>query len=162
MKDGVKIILGIIILGAIIGLCIYSTNNITTDENQVDVEVSVDESDKVVEKDNKLAVKNEVVEEDEDSSIVSSTNENVTTTVLAQNTGTQIYETSSDVGSTSEKEDAINIVKNKWGEDDSVTFVCDHVTDDGEYIIAVVSNSSAEVLNYFRVNIKDNFATLEY
>ena len=56
----------------------------------------------------------------------------------------------------------INIVKNKWGEDDSVTFVCDHVTDDGEYIIAVVSNSSAEVLNYFRVNIKDNFATLEY
>lgn len=162
MKDGVKIILGIIILAAIIGLCIYSTNNITTDENQVDVEVSVDESDKVVEKDNKLVVKNEVVEEDEDSSIVSSTNENVTTTVLAQNTGTQIYETSSDVGSTSEKEDAINIVKNKWGEDDSVTFVCDHVTDDGEYIIAVVSNSSAEVLNYFRVNIKDNFATLEY
>ena len=117
MKDGVKIILGIIILAAIIGLCIYSTNNITTDENQVDVEVSVDESDKDVEKDNKLAVKNEVVEEDEDedSSIVSSTNENVTTTVLAQNTGTQIYETSSDVGSTSEKEDAINIVKNKWG-----------------------------------------------
>lgn len=162
MKDGVKIILGIIILAAIIGLCIYYTNNITTDENQVDVEVSVDESDKDVEKDNKLAVKNEVVEEDEDSSIVSSTNENVTTTVLAQNTGTQIYETSSDVGSTSEKEDAINIVKNKWGEDDSVTFVCDHVTDDGEYIIAVVSNSSAEVLNYFRVNIKDNFATLEY
>ena len=52
MKDGVKIILGIIILAAIIGLCIYSTNNITTDENQVDVEVSVDESDKDVEKDN--------------------------------------------------------------------------------------------------------------
>ena len=54
------------------------------------------------------------------------------------------------------------MVKQKWGEDDTVSFICDHVTEDGEYMIAVISNSFFEVQNYFRVNIENNTVYLEY
>ena len=161
MKDGVKIILGIIVLGVIIGLCVFYTDTATVDNNG---NIATTEKQDVVE--DKVAkepeVSNTANEIKEDDSNDVSKVENVTTTVLAQHTGSNIYETNSDVGSTSEKEKAINMVKQKWGEDDTVSFICDHVTEDGEYMIAVISNSFFEVQNYFRVNLENNTVYLEY
>ena len=158
MKDLVKILLGIVVLGVLVGISVYFYNNtIGKEESNTYEEPEVEE---IVEEKEETVVDNTV---EEDEPIASSENENVTTTVLAQNTGSQIYElTSDDIGSTSKKEDAIAIVKKKWGEDDTVSFVCDHVTNEGEYVIAVVSKSNAEVLNYFRVSVDDNTATVEY
>ena len=66
-----------------------------------------------------------------------------------------VYEQDNDVGSTDKKQEAINLVKQKWGEDNSVTFRCDTVTNSGEYIIVAVSKNSASVKNYFRVNLEE-------
>ena len=67
-----------------------------------------------------------------------------------------------EVSSTNKKEEAINLVKEKWGEDDSVKFRCDSITSDGEYIIAVILKSTAKVQNYFRVNLEKKEVYVHY
>ena len=73
-----------------------------------------------------------------------------------------IYETGANHGTTDKKQQAINLVKEKWGEDNTVIFRCDSVTSEGEYIIAVVSTQTASVKNYFRVNLAHETVTIEY
>ena len=73
-----------------------------------------------------------------------------------------VYESNSNVGTTDKKQEAINLVKQTWGEDDTVTFRCDSVNSKGEYIIAVVSKESASVKNYFKVNLNTNTVEVDY
>ena len=85
-----------------------------------------------------------------------------TSTQNAEQTTTSIYETDSDAGTTDKKQQAINLVKEKWGEDDTVTYRCDSVTSSGEYIIAVISKNSAVVKNYFKVNLETKSVVVDY
>lgn len=162
MKDGIKIFIAVLLLVAIVFLCIKygktpeiePVNEIINEQVENVVENKEVENTTVEPEDNENTAKNEVVEDDEGD---------VETTVLKQNTGSQIYENSdSKVGSTSEKQKAVNLVKAQWGEDNTVSFQCDHVTSDGEYVVAVSSLSSAKVLNYFRVNVEDGTVEVEY
>ena len=73
-----------------------------------------------------------------------------------------IYESEKDVGSTNRKQEAINLVKEYWGADDTVTFSCDSVTSKGEYIIAVTSKTTASVSGYFRVNLETKSVEVDY
>ena len=73
-----------------------------------------------------------------------------------------IYESEKDVSSTNKKQEAINLVKEYWGADDTVTFSCDSVTSKGEYIIAVTSKSTASVSGYFRVNLETKSVEVDY
>ena len=74
----------------------------------------------------------------------------------------KVYEENSDVGTTDKKQQAIALVKDKWGEDSTVTFRCDSITNDGEYIIAVVSSQTASVKNYFKVNLEAGTVEIDY
>ena len=74
----------------------------------------------------------------------------------------KVYEENSDVGTTDKKQQAIALVKDKWGEDSTVTFRCDSITNDGEYIIAVVSSQTASVKNYFKVNLDTKTVEVDY
>lgn len=164
MKDSIKIFISIVVLIAIIALCIYfgkdqvvGTNNEVIEDEQTEVVEETDDEN-VVEQPVEEKVEDDKEEEKEDKK-----NENITTTVLKQNTGSQIYENPETViGATSEKQKAIDLVKAQWGEDPTVIFDCDHVTDDAEYIVAVISLTSAEVKNYFRVNIETGVVEVEY
>lgn len=73
-----------------------------------------------------------------------------------------IYEKNDNVGTTDKKQEAINLVKQMWGEDDTVTFRCDSITANGEYIIAVYSTQSATVKNYFKVNLETKNVEVDY
>ena len=73
-----------------------------------------------------------------------------------------VYETNSDIGTTDKKQQAINLVKEKWGEDETVTFRCDSVNSKGEYVIAVVSKETAIVKNYFKVNLNTKSDEIDY
>ena len=73
-----------------------------------------------------------------------------------------VYESNSNAGTTDKKQDAIALVKEKWGEDPTVTFRCDSVSNNGEYIIAVVSKESASVKNYFKVNLATKTVEIDY
>ena len=74
----------------------------------------------------------------------------------------EVFSSDEDRYSENRQKKAIELVKKHWGEDDTVSFICDHVTEDGEYMIAVISNSFFEVQNYFRVNLENNTVYLEY
>ena len=56
----------------------------------------------------------------------------------------------------------LKLVKEKWGEDDTVSFTCDSITSDGEYVVAVNSIQKASVLNYFRVNLEKKTVVVDY
>lgn len=113
--------------------------------------------------------KNETVENE----IVQNTIENITTNVVenatnevhVENTITpnnikNAYE--ADLGTTDNKQEAIELVKKTWGEDSSVTFRCDSVSPDGKYIVAVVSLDTASVKNYFKVDLNTKTVEVDY
>jgi FtsZ-interacting cell division protein ZipA len=79
-----------------------------------------------------------------------------------RNEENNVYEEDSNVGSTDKKQEAINLVKQTWGEDDTVTFSCDSVTSDGKYVIAVSSKTEARVLNYYKVDLTKKTVEVDY
>lgn len=159
MSRNTKIIIAVILVILVIVICCCtfmkkdkkeSKNNENVIANEI-VENTVEEN--VL--DNSIAneiVENKVVEEKEP--II----ENVTE-VKPQGT---VYESKTDAGTTDKKQEAIALVKEKWGEDSTVTFRCDSVSTNGEYVIAVVSKESASVKNYFKVNLKTKTVEVDY
>ncbi len=159
MSRNTKIIIAVILVILVIVICCFtfmkkdkkeSKNNENVIANEI-VENTVEEN--VV--DNSIVnetVENKVVEEKEP--II----ENVTE-VKPQGT---VYESNADTGTTDKKQEAIALVKEKWGEDPTVTFRCDSVSANGEYVIAVVSKEAASVKNYFKVNLKTKTVEVDY
>lgn len=153
-----KIILAIIIIVIAVLVC-YNTFgknglNVKEDEKEnvvVEENVTVEEENTTVNE-----VENEVEPENE------TTVENVVENKEAPKSSATVYESDTDTGSTNKKEEAINLVKEKWGEDSTVSFTCDSITVNGEYIIAVISNEKATVLNYFRVNLDNKTVVVDY
>ena len=90
MKDGIKIFIAVLLLVAIVFLCIKygktpeiePVNEIINEQVENVVENKEVENTTVEPEDNENTAKNEVVEDDEGD---------VETTVLKQNTGSQIY-----------------------------------------------------------------------
>lgn len=161
MNKITKTVISIVVIIIVIIICIvYSDNSNTTsnniisnnviDENVLENKIentNIDENkieNKIVE--NKEEVKNEVIVENK---------------VEVKDQGV-VYESDSDIGTTDKKQQAINLVKQKWGEDNTVTFRCDSVTTNGEYIIAVVSSKTASVKNYFIVNLENKTVMIDY
>lgn len=159
MSRNTKIIIAVILVVLVIVICCFTfgkkeneePNNNVNSENVVDNE-SVENVTNTENEIDTNSVANEVIEDDEP--IV----ENVTE-VKPQGT---VYESNSDTGTTDRKQDAIALVKEKWGEDSTVTFRCDSVSSNGEYIIAVVSKETASVKNYFKVNLTTKTVEVDY
>lgn len=156
MSKNAKIVIAVVFIVLVIIICCMTLgknkekkdDNINT-ENVVTNEVIEKEDENVVNEIESNRVENEVEEE-----II----ENVTE-VKPQGT---VYETNSNAGTTDKKQDAIALVKEKWGEDSTVTFRCDSVSSNGEYIIAVISKETAIVKNYFKVNLDTKTVEVDY
>ena len=156
MSKNAKIIIAVVLVVLVIVICCFTFGKNKDKENDLDSENTV--TNEVVEiaenvtneAESNSVVENEVVEEE----II----ENVTE-VKPQGT---VYESNSNAGTTDKKQDAIALVKEKWGEDPTVTFRCDSVSNNGEYIIAVVSKESASVKNYFKVNLATKTVEIDY
>ena len=166
MSDSIKVILAIILVVLVIVLCVttLTSNNEIADNssnNVLDTE-NTDIDEKVVNENNNntdIENKNEVEENIQTKNIIE--NEIILDTMVNSNTQNNVYESQTDIGSTDKKQQAINLVKEKWGDDDTVTFRCDNISD-GEYIVAVVSIQTASVQNYFRVNLENQTVTIDY
>lgn len=100
-----------------------------------------------------------IIEEDELKNN-ETTEENTVKNTEAPDDGSPV--SSSEEGTTNKKQQAIELVKQEWGEDESVSFRCDTVTSDGEYIIEVITKASATVRNRFRVNLENKTVEIYY
>ncbi len=101
-------------------------------------------------------------ETSENTNTTTEETQNTTENVEQPATNNQIYDTDSDIGTTDKKQEAINLVKDVWGEDNTVSYRCDSITADGKYIIAVVSLKTASVKNYFKVDLNTKQVEVDY
>lgn len=62
---------------------------------------------------------------------------------------------------TDQKQKAIELVKKKWGKDDTVDYVFDYINENGEYVVAVKDRATATVKYYFRVNLETGTVELD-
>lgn len=155
MSKNAKIVIAVVLVVLVIIICCFTLGKNKEKESDVGSEniVTNETIETVANIANEVesnTVENEVVEEE----II----ENVTE-VKPQGT---VYESNSNAGTTDKKQDAIALVKEKWGEDSTVTFRCDSVSSNGEYIIAVVSKETATVKNYFKVNLDTKTVEVDY
>lgn len=168
MSKKVKIIISIILVIIVCIICFFTFKNLTkTEEINSDIQNDVidkniteeniiDENE--IEPENIIDEENEVKQEEEKETPNNKLEKNSTEVVPSSS----VYESDSDIGTTNKKQEAIDLVKEKWGEDSSVDFRCDSVTTNGEYIIAVLSIESATVRNYFRVNLENKTVEIDY
>lgn len=155
MNNKIKICIAIVAIVLVVIICVVAFKgkdnvnevNSNTVENIVNTVVKNEINNEVVENKVENATKAPVIEDKK---------------LETEDFSTSVYETNSDVGTTDKKQEAINLVKNQWGEDDTVTFSCDSITSDGIYIIAVTSKERAVVLNYFRVDLVAKTVTIDY
>lgn len=157
MSKNTKILVAVILVILVIVICCFtfgkdknnSEKNAVNTENVVGNEV------------NNTATENEIYSNEVVNEVVEDEEPIVENVVEVEPQGT-VYESNSDTGTTDKKQEAISLVKEKWGEDDSVSFRCDSVSSNGEYIIAVVSKETASVKNYFKVNLTTKTVEVDY
>ena len=160
MKEKGKYVIAVIAVVCIIAIVVIY--NMSYDKSQMTNLLSKNEVENTVFEDiYSNEIENIVVEETNTVNEFNVSNE-PKSNEIKESTMSTIYEQNNDVGSTDKKQEAINLVKQKWGEDITVTFRCDSITSSGEYIIAVTSKSSAMVLNYFKVNLETKTVVVDY
>ena len=163
MSDTAKIVCAVILVVLVVILCattLTTNNEVTKDSlNNTLKEENVAVDNDFANEHNDVEAKDEVENSIDTKNIIE--NEVILDTIVNSNTQNNVYESQTDVGTTDKKQQAINLVKEKWGEDDTVTFRCDNISN-GEYIVAVVSKQTASVQNYFRVNLEKQTVTLDY
>lgn len=99
----------------------------------------------------------------ENTNTVPENNSVENTTTVSENTVEDAVMSGKDDRYAEDKQEkAIELVKKKWGEDDTVYFTNESVNSDEEYIVAVRQKSSTAVKNYFKVNIKTGTVTIDY
>ena len=158
MDNKVKICIAIIVILILIIICSLALGGKETDETNSN---TANNTTNIIENE----VQNEVENENIAQNTTSVQNVVKNQKLPTQDFSSSVYEDKTEAGTISKKEEAINLVKEEWnklGEDNTVTFSVDSITSDGIYIVAVTSKERAEVLNYFRVNLKAKTVTVDY
>ena len=106
---------------------------------------------------------NNVVENQINNNI---TNEAVQNNIIENNINqTQVSKEEIDNESIKKEEDnkqkAINIVKENWGEDERVYFSFDSIDNNGKYIVSVRDRASTEALYWYTVDIEKETFSIE-
>lgn len=165
MDRNVKIIIIVVLLVILLGICTFAYTRRNEAQN---VENNIANEENLVEENN-IIENNDIQEQIVDDPVEDDTNEEIDVTEPVSTTipettyqSQKAYEASDTVGTTDKKEEAINLVKEYWGPDDTVTYRCDSITTDGEYIIAVTSTETATVKGFFRVNLENKSVTVEF
>ena len=55
-----------------------------------------------------------------------------------------------------DRQKAINMAKQEWGEDDNVSFKIDEQSEDGKFVICVVDKNTTKVIFWYSVDVKNN------
>ena len=165
MKKNIKYIILIvcIIIGIVIGVIVLNKNNAENVNSKTENTNSVLE-EKIENKIDHYSTEEELRKRNYKEKHIIKDIENVvsqqskTEQDLEENTNEkEITSTPTD-----KKQQAIDLVKEKWGEDDTVTFRVDSTTSKGEYVVAVISKDSVKVKNYFIVNLENMTVEVDY
>lgn len=121
----------------------YGTENIEV--NEVEEDLIIDEQN--------IIDQNTVVEEENE--IPEETN-TVNNTIVKEEVSEE------DRYSKTKLDEAITLVKDAWGEDDTVYFTNEGLNSEGLYIVAARDKTSTAVKNYFKVNLDNKNVKIDY
>lgn len=107
-------------------------------------------------------VENIVDENSAKSETVENTNTTNTTKEEIKTPQTAVTSGDDDKLAENKQNQAVELVKQKWGSDSKVYFTNESVNSKGEYIVAARDKSSTEVKNYFKVNIETGTVEVDY
>lgn len=68
----------------------------------------------------------------------------------------QITETNGAQTGEDDRQKAINMAKQEWGEDSNVSFKIDEQTEDGKFVVSVVDKNTTKVIFWYNVDVKNN------
>ena len=148
-----KIIIAILII-AIVAFAGYMLGNYINN-NEKGKTVNSKEVNKVVNSvinEIKNSVKNEVKNSISENSITNNEIENKTDNEIENSN----KEVSGPLTTLSDSQKAINMAKEEWGEDDSVTFKIDEQNEKGQFVIQVVDKNTTNVVLEYFVDINKN------
>lgn len=155
MEKSTKIIVGILIIALIImGIVLWTSKEEIKEAdkqnsiNQINITQSENNLVQNKEEDNENKIEN-IVSEDKQDEILNETTEVEDLTNTSQTVDNQKKEENNN-------EKAINMVKNDWGADDSVSFKIDEQTEDGKYVVSVVDKNTTKVIMWYDVDINNN------
>ena len=157
MKDKDKVILAIIAIIILVILIILLSiklvkKHITIPTMQSDSEQKIENSKE-----------NHIVQEKVNNINTNDIENNTIQNNIIQNT---IQNNSANTGNVNTEEErneqkAINIAKQNWGEDDTVSFSLDTVDDKGRYIICVRDKQTTRALYWYTIDVESGTVTIE-
>lgn len=161
MKNNKILILVLILALIIVGLLIRDNDELGKPENNVTQNKVQQVENKVTNKiENKVenTEKNEVnnkVENVVENTVANNVVENKVQNEVIENTTTEETTTSQPPKQDNDQK-AINMVKQDWGEDSSVTFKIDEKKENGKYVVSVVDKNTTAVLVWYDVDVENN------
>ena len=145
-KIGIIVVVVILVIAIIAAVVIFT--NPFEQQNNEDREALNEQENSII---NNTVENNEVVNEEENITV--NEEENNSIEEPEENTGRDSgYE-----ANTSDEEKAIELVKEEWGEDDTVVFDLSGVTADGKYRVSV--NRDTKVLAWYIVDVEAGTVT---
>ena len=102
-----------------------------------------------------LETLNRVLNENQNNEISTNVQENdvqITNNVENENSNIEYPNVIVNPEQTTDEEGAIEIVKQEWGEDDTVAFVNQGLNDNGEYIIVVMDRNTTRTITRYYIN----------
>lgn len=154
---GIKIILPIIcVIIVVVTFVLLFDMKKKAGNNEVNNSV---DTENVVENTNTNIIEENIIEE---NTVVNETETNTVVDDVENTVTSEVVSNKDDNLSADKQAKALKLVKDHWGEDDSIYFTNESVASNNEYIVAVRDKSTTEVKQYFRVNIETGKVKVEY
>ena len=132
MSNKTKIIISIVIIAIVVAAVVFAKTKKEPEENVYVETQNITNTSVQNEVDENVVEENTTIENTVDTNTVAkNTNTEIQNSVVQDNIisspDKNAYESQSNVGSTNSKQQAINLVKDYWGEDDTVTFYLEYL-----------------------------------
>ena len=135
-----------------------NTNNEIKNETNNNVAGEVIQNNSIV---NEIIQNNNINDNTVNETVGNITDENVVVENNSQQVSKEEIDNETIQKEEDNKEKAINIVKENWGEDDKVYFSFDSIDNNGKYIVSVRDRISTEALYWYAVDIEKGTFSIE-
>ena len=158
MKSIKRLVIGLVVILVVIGLCVLSNEEKIITVNKSNENVTENKVNKVQNKTENVVtnkVENKIENKIENTGVNNNTVQNIVQNEMVEN---KVNNTTTNPQTPKENNDqkAINMVKQDWGEDASVTFKIDEKKENGKYVVSVVDKNTTAVLVWYDVDVKNN------
>lgn len=110
-------------------------------------------------------IENNVIEENNDNNVEDNNTINTTIDTNNENNNQVVDKDEVDKETIKKEEDkkekAVNIVKDNWGEDETVYFSFDSINSEGKYLVCVRDKSTTQALYWYTVNVETGTFEIE-